>query len=521
MNAKKKIVMAALLSAILLMMPLTAYAADAKVLETKAYGEDIYIFIKGISEITSETTVQIGNTVCQPEQISTAAFEKMDVYMNTIILIDNSMSIPVKSHGDIAEILNAHISGAGENERIKIGTFAEEATYLCDYTNDHNVLQGVVENIAYSNQSTYLSDVLYGTVSQIKEEKSSVCTRIIIFSDGADDNFIGYTNEEVRGYIEKNQCPVYTVGVVNNNAQALETMFSFSRAAKTEYFLLDGTVSNEDIANAFLSDRNGICLKISPDESLKDGSSKSIMLKLNTADGVVELTTNVDMPFGAGIDKNVAEPDTEPESEIKTSLPTITPANLDDNAGRNDDGKTKSGAALWIALITCAIIVAVAAIIFVLRRNAKKQMQKTQDEAEDLKKDPIQNKNEGRQNVEEIRHTIMQSELGRNTVHLFGNGASFNIILTEMDSPARTFEVPIKDGVLIGYDAVCDIQIKNDDYISGKHCTIEQRGGKFYLADAHSTNGTFLNGSRISAMTEIVSGNVIKIGDTRLKFEVK
>ena len=93
---------------------LTTYAADAKILETNVYNDEIYIFIKGISGVTSDSTVQIGNKVCQPEQISASPFEQMDVFMRTLILIDNSKSIPEKNHAEIQEILKGlsliHIS---------------------------------------------------------------------------------------------------------------------------------------------------------------------------------------------------------------------------------------------------------------------------------------------------------------------------------------------------------------------------------------------------------------------------
>ena len=131
---------------------LTTYAADAKILETNVYNDEIYIFIKGISGVTSDSTVQIGNKVCQPEQISASPFEQMDVFMRTLILIDNSKSIPEKNHAEIQEILKGIVSNAKENEQIKIGTFSREAAYLCDYTSDHVILENIIDSITYKGQ---------------------------------------------------------------------------------------------------------------------------------------------------------------------------------------------------------------------------------------------------------------------------------------------------------------------------------------------------------------------------------
>lgn len=261
MKEKKKCVRKSILTLfsvifITIMLPfIVVYAADIKVLETNVYNDEIYIYIRGLSEITPDSTVQIGNVICPEKQVSIADFEHMPSFMNTLILIDNSKSISEEKHADIEEILQGIISNSKENEQIKIGTFSKEITWLCDYTKDQIALGNIVHSITYQNQDTYLSDILYQVISELKAENTFLYTRIIVLSDGADDNFIGYTNEEVRRYIEKSQYPIYTVGILGkNNTAELETMFSFSRAAKTEYFLLDGTVSNEDIINTFLMD---------------------------------------------------------------------------------------------------------------------------------------------------------------------------------------------------------------------------------------------------------------------------
>ena len=47
------------------------------------------------------------------------------------------------------------------------------------------------------------------------------------------------------------------------------------------------------------------------------------------------------------------------------------------------------------------------------------------------------------------------------------------------------------------------------------------RDGKFYIRDLQSANGTYVNGSKILAETEIYSGNILKLGRLELRFEVK
>lgn len=73
-------------------------------------------------------------------------------------------------------------------------------------------------------------------------------------------------------------------------------------------------------------------------------------------------------------------------------------------------------------------------------------------------------------------------------------------------------------GLSIGRSADADIRIE-DRYASGLHARIYPRGGRYYLEDMNSTNGTLLNDSAVTGDAELVAGDRIRIGDTALRFE--
>ncbi len=55
--------------------------------------------------------------------------------------------------------------------------------------------------------------------------------------------------------------------------------------------------------------------------------------------------------------------------------------------------------------------------------------------------------------------------------------------------------------------------------VSGNHLQIDFEGGKYFVTDLNSTNGTFLNGSKIKK-AEIRDGDVIIVGDINLTFHI-
>lgn len=75
-------------------------------------------------------------------------------------------------------------------------------------------------------------------------------------------------------------------------------------------------------------------------------------------------------------------------------------------------------------------------------------------------------------------------------------------------------------GLSIGRSADADIRI-DDRYASGLHARVSPRGGRFYLEDMNSTNGTLLNDAGVTGEEELVPGDRVRIGDTELRFELE
>ena len=64
-----------------------------------------------------------------------------------------------------------------------------------------------------------------------------------------------------------------------------------------------------------------------------------------------------------------------------------------------------------------------------------------------------------------------------------------------------------------------DIVLSNDITISRKHATISESGGLYTVRDEGSSNGTFVNGARISEQ-KLNPGDEVQLGGTRFRFEV-
>jgi pSer/pThr/pTyr-binding forkhead associated (FHA) protein len=64
-----------------------------------------------------------------------------------------------------------------------------------------------------------------------------------------------------------------------------------------------------------------------------------------------------------------------------------------------------------------------------------------------------------------------------------------------------------------------DLSVEGDEYASTHHARFEPRRDGVYVEDIGSTNGTFVNGIRLTRERRLAPGDVVRIGETDLRFE--
>jgi hypothetical protein len=73
----------------------------------------------------------------------------------------------------------------------------------------------------------------------------------------------------------------------------------------------------------------------------------------------------------------------------------------------------------------------------------------------------------------------------------------------------------------LGRSSQNDIQLKRDEYASSTHARLEPRRDGVWLEDTGSTNGTYLNGIRLTHPKRLTPGDIVRIGETELRYEAE
>jgi hypothetical protein len=71
----------------------------------------------------------------------------------------------------------------------------------------------------------------------------------------------------------------------------------------------------------------------------------------------------------------------------------------------------------------------------------------------------------------------------------------------------------------LGRGSSNDVNLARDEYASSKHARVEPRRDGVWVEDVGSTNGTYLNGIRLTRAKKLAAGDVVRIGETELRYE--
>jgi hypothetical protein len=73
--------------------------------------------------------------------------------------------------------------------------------------------------------------------------------------------------------------------------------------------------------------------------------------------------------------------------------------------------------------------------------------------------------------------------------------------------------------LLVGRGSGNDVNLARDEYASSNHARVEPRRDGVWVEDVGSTNGTYLNGTRLTNAKRLTPGDILRVGETELRYE--
>jgi hypothetical protein len=97
---------------------------------------------------------------------------------------------------------------------------------------------------------------------------------------------------------------------------------------------------------------------------------------------------------------------------------------------------------------------------------------------------------------------------------------SVRLVVRRSPSLEEGNEFPLNSApVTVGRGGQNDLVLAGDEFASARHARIEMRGDGAWVQDLDSTNGTYVNGSRVAGAQRLGAGDVLRVGETDLLVE--
>ena len=354
----------------------------------------------------------------------------------------------------------------------------------------------VIENLNHGNYNTNLYAGIVDSLNNIQTDSTinEKCC-LVILSDGKDEYKAGITENEVNSAIKESRVPIYTVAVLpknynstnSENAKALGS-FARSSAGGIHFAPLIDNISAEDVGSEIWDDiMNGTVVTASLDGFTLPDSKSDISLKVTYTSGNVTVEDSIDVTYDE-IAAAMPEPEEEsvevpePDAEEDIVAPDPEPA-------PEPEPPDEKIVAIIIAIVAAAVVLIAAIVIAIILITGKKKKQKQEELIKQMKEEQERLEKEQKKKEEEINRLKPDVR----------PVACVQMIKIGSNSPASTFDLCKNRPVTIGRNpAKANIVPSDaDSKISGIHCSLRVDGKEIYIKDEGSTNGTYINGTRL------------------------
>lgn len=90
------------------------------------------------------------------------------------------------------------------------------------------------------------------------------------------------------------------------------------------------------------------------------------------------------------------------------------------------------------------------------------------------------------------------------------------LVVAGRDGAASTEQV-LEDELIIGRAPGCGLVLGTDNFVSARHARVFRQGHDYWVEDLGSTNGTLLNGRKLSAAAPLRRGDRVQVGRTLIE----
>ncbi|MBN1574101.1 MAG: VWA domain-containing protein [Deltaproteobacteria bacterium] len=397
-----------------------------------------------------------------------------------VLAIDTSGSMKGQAMEHAREAALKFVEGLGDNDLAAVVDFNDKEHIISEFTSDKESLKRAIEGLDVAGTKTALYDAIYKALEIGSRPGLPFRKVIIILSDGKDEGSV-LTIDDGITRAKDSSIPVYTIGLGPNVDR--KPLMRVSRLTGGEALFAP---TSSDL----------VTLYDAISEQLKNQYILTYVTTALTGDGL-QHTLGLSVSIGDSIFK-----DDRTFISPKVSPPTTA----------------WNWTWFWIAVAGLVVLIIILIIVIVSQKRKSKGEGAEAGEYppdSDVMDDSMTVTGLAAGGVEEGRRTMR------------GTGAAYPadktvimkaeefltawIEITKGPDKGKSFNLK-EERTKIGRTGANDISL-SDDTISREHAVIDNEDGRYRLTDLASTNGTFVDGKKVSTRV-IKDSDKIGFGDT-------
>ena len=461
-------------------------------------------------------SVKIDRSAVETETVSSLDSAKVET--TWLFVVDLSILRDYKRLDKAQSIISSIISGSdtvmSPGDKAAIFTTAMTVKDI-QLINDHAYLQSQLKDLKPDARSNHFFAQVAAASNYLETSKDVQDRKVLVLvSSGENDNVDGMTYDELNKNLQKTKTTVYSFALLdaNRDKNKVESYNAIARSSigGQYYEIKHNETADSKVLELF---RNEIRYRVlSMDLNARGIKGKTVSVSMTDNPKVsdnIELSADQQEILAAAAEPPVTEPPvteppvTEPPvTEPPVTEPPVTEPPVTEPPATEPPATEPPEETLWMGLTTVQIgIIAGAALLVILAivlivSKAKKKPEEKKPESEPY---------------EEL--------MGKTEVAPQGPAVSTLMVKLEavgLDTP-KVYSSPMVDELVIGRVPSKARLIVPDAKVSGANSKLTYQNHIMFIEDLNSTNGTQLNGMKVTGKVVVHQQDTIRVGQTNLR----
>lgn len=496
-----------LASATVMIFGLNGYAGGIQISQITDQSPDLNVFLSGSAFVPSNPSAATSVSAAlgaTPLKVKTSVPWNSADGISLVVALDVSASLGNENFSTIKRHLNSILSKLPPRSQVALLAIGSEVRTVRPFGPISAVLGATgLDTLTPNSPETALYEAVLVAQDLAAKVGPGLPLRraVLVLTDGIDDSRRGYGREEALLKISKGDAPVFAMALASGHIpvtqrDAIKSLAQIARASGGAFVQSTASGSGEGLSTLMAQALQAQLLTLDCSACPHDGAIRTLQVSLQQREGTASDSRDVRLLAIAPV---VPASSSASKPQEITILPAPDPAK----------SSAISFGDMWIWLAVAVIVAGISGFA-IWKKSQKWKKSQEADLRPDYKEisEPRQDSNSIYLS-DDIRITPADEKV-------IDKPKSGRAMTLDVSGKGRV-QIRVGDDFVLGRSQTADLAIEKDGEASNRHAALYMQKHVLMVRDLDSSNGTFLNGTRIVRPEPVQDRDLILIGRTEVR----